>query len=334
MRSWKIALFGAVWLSAAVAHADETTLVFATDGPPNTHVAVRVFHPWADHLNAVGKGVLKLDIRDGLVIVNPTNFYNRVMDDVVQIVWGSIGNLAGTFPLSEFSALPFQGENSENSSVAFWRLYKSGLLDSEFKDVVPLMMIIYPQAEVHLAKPPKSIETLNGLRLMVVAKTAAEFITDLGGSPSSVPLPDLYGGLQRGLVDGTVIAWTAFQPYKLGEVTTYHYETQLGASSGMVFMTRKRYDALPPEARKLIDENSGEAESRTLGKAWDEVAEEARQLAKSDPKQTVVTPTPEQTVKWKATVQPVTDGWIQKNPAGAKVLARFREILTDVKAGH
>jgi TRAP-type C4-dicarboxylate transport system substrate-binding protein len=334
MRGWMIALFAAFLLSAGSTRADETTLIFATDGPPDTHVSVRMFHPWSDHVNAVGKGVLKLDVRDGMTIVNPRNFYDRVLDDVVQISWGSIGPLSGTFVLSQFASLPFQADRAEDASVAFWRLYKSGLLDAEFKDVVPLMMTIYPQSEVHLAKPPKSIDTLSGLRLMVVAKTTGEFVTLLGGSPSSLALPDLYEGLRRGTVDGTIIAWTAFQPYRLGEVTSYHYETQFGASTGMVFMAKKRYDALPSAARKIIDDNSGEAETRALGKAWDEVAEEARQAAESDPKQMVVYPTPEEAAKWQQIAAPVTAAWIKNTPGSEPVLAKFREILAEVKAGR
>src|ERR1700743_713731 len=102
--------------AAGIAQAEET-LIFATDGPPDTHVIVSVFHPWADHINEVGKGVLHLDVRDGMSIVNPTNFYDRVQSDVVQIAWGSLGNLAGPFPHSEFSMLPFQAEKSADASV-------------------------------------------------------------------------------------------------------------------------------------------------------------------------------------------------------------------------
>ena len=58
------------------------------------------------------------------------------------------------------------------------------------------------------------------------------------------------------------------QPYKLAEVTSYHYEMRLGASTGMVFMAKKRYDALPPAAKKILDDNSGEAASRAWGKWW------------------------------------------------------------------
>jgi TRAP-type C4-dicarboxylate transport system substrate-binding protein len=324
----------ATFCLAGGARAEETTLIFATDGPTGTHVAVRMFHPWADHINEVGKGVLHLDVRDGMSIVNPTNFYDRVQNDVVQIAWGSLGNLTGTFPHAEFSMLPFQAEKSADASVAFWRLYKSGALDPDFKDVVPLMMTVYPQADVHLAKPPKSIDTLQGLRLMVVAKVSAQSIAVLGGSPNSLPLPDLYTGLQHGTIDGAVIAWTAFQPYKLAEVTSYHYEMRLGASTGMVFMTKKRYDALPAAARKILDDNSGERASRTLGLAWDEVADEARKGAESDPKQQVVYPSPEALAKWQQITAPVSADWVKNMPGGDRVLTAFRTYLAQVKAGQ
>ena len=151
-------------------------------------------------------------------------------------------------------------------------------------------MQIYPQSQIHLAKAPKSPDDISGLRLMVVARTGADVMTRLGAAPISLMLPELYQGLQRNTVDGALMSWTAFQPFKLAEVTTYHIDTQLGTPPAMVFMAKKRYEALSPEARKLIDQNSGEAESRALGKAWDEVEEEARQAAKKDPKHTVSDP--------------------------------------------
>jgi TRAP-type C4-dicarboxylate transport system substrate-binding protein len=330
-----IAITLAAWLGGtSLARADETTLLFGTSTPPGTHISVRVFHPWAVRINEQGKGIVRIDIRDGLEIANPGNFYSRVRDDVIQIGWGSHNSVPGTFALSGFSNMPFQTESSETSSVAFWRLIKSGYFDAEYKDIVPLFVQIYPQSQIHLAKAPKAPEDVNGLRLMVVAKTAADTATRLGAAPISLLLPELYQGLQRNTVDGALMSWTAFQPFKLAEVTTYHIDTRLGTPPAMVFMAKKRYEALSSEARKIIDANSGEAESRALGKAWDEVEDEARQAAKKDPKHTVVTPSPELTAKWQAAVAPVTDAWVKATPGGDKVLAAFHETLVQVKAGQ
>jgi TRAP-type C4-dicarboxylate transport system substrate-binding protein len=102
----------------------------------------------------------------------------------------------------------------------------------------------------------------------------------------------------------------------------------------MVFMAKRRYDALSPAARKILDDNAGEAMSRTLGAGWDEEADMAREKAKADSKQQVVTPTAEQTETWKQIVAPVTADWVKNTPGGDKVLDAFHTYLTDVKAGH
>ena len=62
MRGWIAGLLAAWLAGIGGAQAEETTLIFATDGPTGTHVAVRVFHPWAEHINEVGKGVLHLEM--------------------------------------------------------------------------------------------------------------------------------------------------------------------------------------------------------------------------------------------------------------------------------
>jgi hypothetical protein len=54
------------------------TLLFGSSTPPGTHISVRVFPPWAERINQQGKGVVKIDIRDGMEIANPGNFHSRV----------------------------------------------------------------------------------------------------------------------------------------------------------------------------------------------------------------------------------------------------------------
>lgn len=329
-----VALAASVFWLAATARAEET-LIFGTSTPPNTHISIRVFHPWAERINKEGKGVIHIDVRDGFTISNPRNFYSRVLENVIQIGWGSTSGVAGTFPRTEFSTLPFQAENSEDGSVAYWRLYKSGPLAPEYKDVVVLMTQLYPQSGIQLARPPAHppLENLKGLRIMAISKSASEIVTRLGGSPASILLPDLYEALLRHTVDGAIMGWTAFQPFHLADVTFYHVDTQLGAAPAIVFMAKKRYDALSPAARKIIDENSGEAASRRLGRTWDEIDHEAENAVKANPKHQVVTPSPAITAKWRRELAPISKEWVKNTPNGAKILAAFHKILAEVKAG-
>ena len=322
-------------LAAGAAKADEINLLFGTTLPAQVHLNMRVLHPWADRVNEQGKGVVHIDVRDGSEIANLGNFYSRVQDDVIQISWGLQSAIGGKFPRTAVGGLPFEVDKAEVGSVALWRVYKSGLFDAEYDTVQPLYMITFPPSGIHYAKQPKTIEDLKGLKVATGSKVTADAIERLGGSPLSMITSEYYTAVQRGMVDAAMVQWTAFQPFKLQDVTFYHVETKLGGAAGMVFMAKKKYDALPAAARKILDDNSGEAQSRVYGKFWDDVDNEGRQSVEAlGSKHTIVTLPPATEAKWRQEVTPVIDEWVKTTPDGAKVLAAFRAATAKVKAGQ
>jgi len=334
MRTWQLAAVAALALAwaSAPAGAQETSLIFATTNAPQAHLNARVHHPWAKRINEQGAGTLKIDVRDGPTIANHLNYYQRTLDDVIQIAWGLPTYVAGKFPLSEVANLPLVANESEYASTALWRLYKSGLLDSEYDEVTVLHIIVFPQVSVHYAKAPKTLDSLSGLKIGAGNKVTADVVTRLGGNPVSMPLTDYYEALQRGTIDGTVSQWTQFQPFKLAEVLFHHTETPLGGNAGMTFMAKKKFDGLSAAARKLLEDNSGEKQSRAFGQFWDAVNGEGRDLAKGDKHKTVKL-SPEQEAAWRKRVDPIVEEWAKTSPAHAKVLATFRAEIANVKAG-
>jgi TRAP-type C4-dicarboxylate transport system substrate-binding protein len=99
----------------------------------------------------------------------------------------------------------------------------------------------------------------------------------------------------------------------------------MGSDSAMVFISKKRYDSLPPQARAAIDRHSFLPFSHTLGRAADGEWNRARnQLAKD-----TQTLPPQEEARWKKLVAPVAEQWARETPNGAKVLEAFR---AEVKA--
>jgi TRAP-type C4-dicarboxylate transport system substrate-binding protein len=270
------------------AQAQETTLIFATTNAPTTGANTQVLHPWAARLNEQGAGVLKIDVRDGLSLANHTNFYDRALNDVVQLTWGIQSQVAGKFVRSHVVTLPSDA-GTEAGSVAYWRLYKTGLLDAEYDEIVPLMLISLTQATLHTKRPIQSLDNLQGLKIAINSKLVGEAVTRLGGSPITIALTDFYEALNRGAIDGTAIGWTAVETYKISEVTTFHIDSPMSGTSGVVFMAKKRYAALPEAARKVIDANAGEKESRIFGAYWDRYANQVLQNIKASDKHKVAT---------------------------------------------
>ncbi len=315
---------------ASPAPADEMKLIFVTLDSPQAHLNVRIHHPWAAKINKEAKGLFKIDVRDGMALANHGNVYSRVLDDVAQIGWGLQVYSAGKFPLTNVVTLPFLSDSSEVASTAFWRLYKTGLLDKEYDQVVPLKLIVFPQSGVQYREKPKTLDGLEGLKVIAGGKISSDIVQALGGAPISLRVNEYYEGLQRGTADAVVVGWTAFQPFKLAEVTHYHLETQLGTSPGFVFMTRKKLASLPEGVRKIILANSTEKESREFGKFWDEVVGEGRAMTMKQKGHTVLKLNAAEEASWRKRVAPITEAWAKATPGGQKVLDTYRDLLEKV----
>ncbi|HWE75352.1 MAG TPA: TRAP transporter substrate-binding protein [Stellaceae bacterium] len=316
------------------AAADETVLNFATTNIPTTRLNLQYLHPWAEAINADGKGAVRIEIRDGTTIANFENYFDRVTGNVVQISWGLLSTVRGKFPRSEVSTLPFMAKSAADASQAIWRLYKQGLIAGEYEDLHPLMLIALTPAGIHMSHPLKSLDTLAGAKLVVSSKVNADSASLLGGTPLSIPLSEMYAAIQRGTADGTIAAWTSFDPFHLAEVTNYHVDARLGTSAAMMFMTKATYDVLSPVAKKAIDAHSGEMESRAFGAWWDGERKAGREntVARGD-KRTIVDLTPEQTAAWQKKLEPLTENWVRNTPDGEKVLAAYRAELAKIENG-
>jgi TRAP-type transport system periplasmic protein len=101
----------------------------------------------------------------------------------------------------------------------------------------------------------------------------------------------------------------------------------------MLFMTQKRYDALSPEAKKIVDSHAGEAESRLAGQYYDDTQKSARARVAAEGGHTIVSLTPAQAERRRQRIEPVTNDWVQATPDGAKILAAFKQSVAEVKAG-
>jgi TRAP-type transport system periplasmic protein len=320
---WAIALAIFAALCPTALLAQELKLTFATVAPPNSRVAQGFFHPWAQRINEAGKGVVRLDVKDGFSLANLENVYNRVLDDVIQVGWALQSAIGGKFVRSAVAGLPFTAYDSEAGSVALWRLYKSNLIEAEYQDIVPLALIVFPQSGVHLGRPLDSPENITGLRLAVLGKVQSEAISRLGAVPLSLPATDLYESIQRGLAAGAVASWTTFDPFRLGEVTRYHVVTRLGTSTGMLFMAKKKFNALPPDVRKILQENSGEGPSRQFGSFLDSEAVRISDEVKASPRNIVVPLNAQLAEEWQNKVAPVANDWVSAIPNGPEIRERF-----------
>jgi TRAP-type C4-dicarboxylate transport system substrate-binding protein len=314
------------------ASADEIKLLFATIGGADTGLNVQVQHPWAKRINEQGKGIVQLDVRDGPTLANHNNSYERVVNDVIQVGWGLPAYITGKFNLVNVVALPFPPYRTEAASVALWRMYASGLLNSEFDEVQPLALTGFAQVNLNLVKEPKALDNFAGLKFASGSKIFSEMVLKLGGTPVTVPLLDYYQSLLRGTIDGAVVNWGQLETFKLGEVTFFHIDYPSIGAAGYVFMSRKKFAALPAEARKIIEANSGENQSRNFGKFNDAWEIQNRQKFSTMTNHKALELNVAQKQKWQHIYAQIAEDWVKTTPGGDKALAMFKDFLAKAEA--
>jgi TRAP-type transport system periplasmic protein len=332
-RNFSKLLVAAIAIAWPACAFPQTRLIFASQSPAGTPNTV-FFNSWAQKINDAAKGAVRVEVRDGESLSNFITAYDRVTADVVQVGWIIHSLVGNRFPLSDVNSLPFIGDDNVACSVASWRLYKSGLLDDEYKDLVPIWFGCLTTNHLHWAKEPKQVDDLGGLKFRVSGKIPAQAVQILGGTPISMQAGEMYEALHRGTLDGIATTWAAFEPYKLNEVTATHLEVPLGGIPSMHFMSRKKLESLPKDVQDVIAAHSGEEASRAAGAFFAGAAARARVPIAASDKHKIIKLTPEQFESWKKKVAVVTETWTKDRPNGAKVYEQFVKFYQDAAAGR
>ena len=69
-----------------------------------------------------------------------------------------------------------------------------------------------------------------------------------------MPPTQIYESAERGVIDGNVMPWGPVGAFKLHEVFKNHLNARIDAVAMYTLINERRYNALPPDIRKLIDD--------------------------------------------------------------------------------
>ncbi|WP_374448982.1 TRAP transporter substrate-binding protein DctP [Stella sp.] len=136
-------------------------------------------------------------------------------------------------------------------------VYKHPAIVAEFKrwNAVLLMSVLQPQSELMgTGEPPVKVEMFKGMRVRALGGTG-DALRNLGAVPTSVPAPEVYNSLERGVFRAAAFPYTyAFAAYKIEEIAKW-YTTNLGpgANNCPTIVNEQALNKLPPQYRALID---------------------------------------------------------------------------------
>ena len=305
------ALLGAITSTSAM--AADVTLKLHQFLPAQANVPKLVLDVWADNVEASSEGKIKVDRFPSMQLGGkPTELMDQAIDGVADVVWTVVGYTPGRFPRTEVFEMPFMMSDAEAVSRAYWELFEKEMRDTEFKDLKILGTWVHGPGLFHSAEPIVSPGDLNGVKIRGGSRTVNKMMDLLGATPVGMPVPAVPEGLSRGVIDATTIPWEVTAALKVPELVSNHTEFSNRALYTLTFvlaMNKSKYESLPADLQKAIDDNSGMEFSAFAGKTQEGADGPARELAVANGNN-IITLNDEQVAEWEAAVAPVVDNWI------------------------
>ena len=310
---------------------EPVTLRLHTFNSPKAIVNQLFLKPWAKQIETTTKGRVTIQIFPAMQLGGkPADLYGQARDGVVDIVWTLPGYSPGRFPLTEVFELPFVCDGAEATSQALTVFHQKWMRD-EYGDTHPLVFHTTAPGHIHTAdRQIRTHEDLEGMRVRAASQTIAAMLEAVGATPVGMPVTQVYEGLSRGVVEGAWIPWTIMRPFRLDEVTRYHTEVSLCCSTFVLTMNKARYESLPVEIRRVLDDTTGMALAGRLGQIWQEDERAGRDIAVAAGHPIISLAEPER-ARWRTAAAPVIDGWVAKVDAmgydGRALLADAKRLV-------
>jgi TRAP-type transport system periplasmic protein len=337
MKRFALALFVAAALPAA---AQDVTLKFHHIWNPQAMAAVNVIAPWCDKIAKESANKMKCQVLPAMSGGGtPPQLVDRIKDGVDDLTITLPGYTAGRFPMMEVFELPFMTNSAEGGARAAWD-YLNKNATAEFPGTKILATWVHDEGYVHTKdKPIKTLADFKGLKLRAPTRQTNKLLASLGASPVGMPLPAIPDAVSKGTIDGFLLPWEVMPSLKLQEMVKFHSETDptrpaLYSAVFVFAMNQARYDSLPAELKKVIDDNSGAALSQQIGKIWDGSQAAGRKAAQERGNTLTMIPASELD-NWVKASAPLYDEWVadmdKRGANGKALLSEARELLVKYK---
>ncbi|MEM9277309.1 MAG: TRAP transporter substrate-binding protein, partial [Pseudomonadota bacterium] len=268
---------------------------------------------WADKVEKSSGGRIDVQHFPSMQLGGrPPELIDQAIDGVADIVWTVVGYTPGRFPRTEVFELPFMMTDAGAVSRAYWQMFDKHMKDADFKDVKILGTWVHGPGLIHSNKPIREVADLQGVKVRGASRTVTSLFENFGATSVGMPVPAVPEALSKGVIDATTIPWEVTAALKVPELVKNHTEFSNKALYTVTFvlaMNKAKYDSLPDDLKKAIDENSGEEFSVFAGETQAGADGPAREKAAAAGNN-IITLNDEEVAKWREAAQPVYDKWV------------------------
>jgi TRAP-type mannitol/chloroaromatic compound transport system substrate-binding protein len=251
--------------SVAAAEKKVYNWKMTTTWPPNFPVVGEVANKYAEWVEEMSNGQLKIKVYGGGELVPSLEAFDAVSNGTIEMGSGASYYWAGKTPAAQFfAAVPF-GMNSQQ--LTSW-LETGGGLELWRKTYAKFNLVPFMggnsgvQMGGWFNKEINSVSDLKGLKMRLPG-IGGKVLEKAGGAAVLVAGGEIYTSMERGVIDAT--EWIGpYHDYKMGfnKVAKYYYTPgwHEPGTQFEFFVNKEKHDALPKHLQAILEAASKRAQ--------------------------------------------------------------------------
>jgi tripartite ATP-independent transporter DctP family solute receptor len=173
-------------------------------------------------------------------------------------------------------------------------------------------------------RPISKLEDFGGIKLRVLQSPLfIDLFNTLGANTVAMPFPEVYTALEQKVIDGQENPFTVIRDSKFSEVQPYLSITRHVYNPQSVIMSKKTWDKLSADEKKIVQEAADEAEAYQRKLSREQAAKALEDLTKAGMKVNEIAP--QEMARIRDKVKPVIDKYAKEvgEPLVAEVNAEI-----------
>lgn len=311
----------------ATGMAQSINLTYAFFAPAGTFPARQMAH-WSEEVTKRTGGKVRVQTFPGGTLLGAREMYDGVSKGVADIGLGAPSYDPGRFPLTSGVSLPVGFPNATVASRTLWELTQE-FQPKEYENFKIIAMFTTEPGYIQSRTPVRNAADLSGMKLRA-AGTGVPVLNALGAAPIGMPMPEVPQSVQTGVINGNMTSREVLQDFKLAETLKYVTDYPTVVVTFAAVMDRQRWERLPDDVKKVIEElgpemavwtgNYHDNENVGGALAWGQKEHGLQILSLSD----------DERAQWDAKLKPMEEAWVAEMTAkgfpAERYMARLHEL--------
>jgi len=233
--------------------ADTITLTYANFPPAPSFPCVQM-ERWKKEIESRTKGKVKVRTFPGGTLLGAKNIFDGVVSGAADVGNFAMSYQPGRFPVSEAVDLPLGFPNAKVATLTLYELMKK-YQPKEFSKVKVITFFTCPPTNFMTSTPIKTLADLKGMEIRS-SGTGADVLKRLGAIPVAMPQSETPEAIQKGVVKGMVSSLEVLKDFNYASYCPYATIGNLQVVTFAVVMNKDRWESLPADVKKAIDDLS------------------------------------------------------------------------------